>query len=105
MHPLPLAQTLDPKIWFYFILLLAMIFVGAIAIFALRRNLFSNEDLTSNQTGGGLMEHLDEMRRTGQITIEEYDQTRKSIISKAVEQMDQEAQDQSNDDPNPDPTT
>jgi len=86
MHAL-VQSVVDPKIWFYFILLLAMIFVGAIAIFAIRRSLFSNDEFTANQPGGGLMEHLDEMRRAGQITNEEYEITRKSIIDSAVRQM------------------
>ncbi len=83
---LTLAQSvLDPKIWFYFALLLIMVAAGAIIIFALRRNLFQNND--TNPHGGGLLEHLDEMKRTGQITKEEFDATRRTIIEKAAQRM------------------
>ncbi len=84
---LTFAQSIDPKIWLYFALLLAMIFVGAIAIFTLRKNLFSRDNDIVNAPGGGLLEHLDEMKRTGQITKEEYDATRSTIIKNASRQL------------------
>ena len=90
---LTLAQSLDPKIWMYSGLLLLVLGLGAIVIFALRRKLFSNNSLDSNPTGGGLMEHLDGMLKSGKITKEEYDQTRKAIIAKAVERMNESATD------------
>jgi uncharacterized membrane protein len=89
---LTLAQTvLDPKLWFFIGLLFLFIFVGAITIFAIRRSFLSDE-VTTNPAGGGLLEHLDEMHKTGKITKEEYDATRASIIEKASQQMRQEAQ-------------
>jgi len=87
------AQPLDPKIWFYFALLLATIAAGAIIIFALRRSLINNSDLSANAPGGGLLEHLDEMKRTGQITPEEYNATRQSIMDKAADRMREAAND------------
>lgn len=96
LHPAPLtlaAQSLDPKIWFYFALLLATIAAGAIIIFALRKSLFTDTDLSVNAPGGGLLEHLDEMKRTGQITQEEYNATRQSIIDKAADRMREAADD------------
>jgi len=83
-----LAQSIDPKIWFYFALLLGAIVFGAIVIFTLRRNLFSN-DQSVNAPGGGLLEHLDEMKRSGQITQSEYDSTRASIIDAAKNRFEQ----------------
>jgi hypothetical protein len=77
-----LAQSIDPKIWLYFALLLGAIVFGGIIIFTLRRNLFSNNQ-SVNAPGGGLLEHLDEMKRSGQITQSEYDSTRASIIDTA----------------------
>ncbi|MDF1808746.1 MAG: hypothetical protein P1U42_03530 [Phycisphaerales bacterium] len=90
MHSLTLSQSIDPKLWMYFVILLAVIFVGGIAIFAIRRALFSQDQSSSNQTGGGLLEHLDEMKRNGQITNEEYEITRKSIIQEASRNMSEE---------------
>lgn len=99
MHPLTLAQSaIDPKVWLYFALLLVVLFIGAIFIFALRRKLFSDDDLTSSTTGGGLMEHLDTMLKEGEITKEEYEITRRTIIDKAVENMNKAAQDRANED-------
>ena len=86
-HTYTLAQSIDPKAWLYFGLLLAMVFAGAMVIFALRKSLLTNDTLSSQAPGGGLLEHLDEMRRTGQITKEEYDATRRTIIDRAAEQM------------------
>jgi uncharacterized membrane protein len=89
MPNIALAQSsIDPKIWLYFALLLVVLFIGAIIIFALRRKLFSQDDHSASSAGGGLMEHLDNMLKSGEITKEEYDITRRTIINKAVEQMD-----------------
>ncbi|MGV6814972.1 MAG: hypothetical protein ACWA5W_08195 [Phycisphaerales bacterium] len=85
---LTLAQSIDPKIWFYFALLLAMVLLGAIIIFTIRRNLFSN-DRSVNPAGGGLLEHLDEMKRSGKITQEEYNTTRATIIQNAKNRIEQ----------------
>jgi len=90
MHSLTLSQSIDPKLWMYFVILLAVIFVGGIAIFAIRRALFSQDQSITHKTGGGLLEHLDEMKRNGQITTEEYEVTRKSIIEEASRSMSEE---------------
>ena len=92
-----LAQpVLDPKLWFYIALLFTFIFVGAIAIFAIRRSFFSHNDPT-NPTGGGLLEHLDHMHESGQITKDEYDATRQSIIDKAAQRLREQDHPESND--------
>ncbi len=82
-----LAQSLlDPKLWFSIALLFTFIFVGAIIILAIRRSLFTHND-PANPTGGGLLEHLDHMHKSGKITKEEYDATRQSIIDKAAQRL------------------
>jgi len=86
-----LAQTVDPKVFMYAGLLLGFLLVGAIVIFAVRRSYYADE-LPVDPAGGGLLEHLDEMHKTGKITKEEYDATRASIIEKASQQMRQDAQ-------------
>lgn len=86
-NALTLAQSIDPKIWLYFAILLGAVLVGAIIIFALRKSLMSNDDHSVNAPGGGLLEHLDDMKRAGQITKEEYDATRSTIIENASRQL------------------
>ena len=92
---LTLAQTVDPKVFMYAGLLLGFLLVGAIVIFAVRRNYYA-DDLPVDPAGGGLLEHLDEMHKSGKITKEEYDATRASIIEKASQQMRQDAQHEDN---------
>jgi len=88
MPTLTLAQSkVDPALWLYLGFLILLIIIGGLLIFALRAKLFANDDLASDSTGGRLMEHLDEMLKAGTITKEEYDQTRRTIIDQAVEQM------------------
>ncbi len=97
MPDLTLAQSvLDPKLWFYIALLFTFIFVGAIIIFAIRRSLFTHND-APNPTGGGLLEHLDHMHKSGKITKEEYDTTRASIIDKAAQRLREQDQSEPND--------
>ncbi len=86
---LTLAQSIDPKIWLYFALLLGAVLVGGMIIFTLRRNLFARgQDV--NPAGGGLLEHLDEMKRSGKITQAEYDSTRLTIINSAKAKFEQD---------------
>jgi hypothetical protein len=93
-----LAQSvLDPKIWLYFLLLIVVLTIGAIVIFSIRRKLFARDETDTIGSGGGLMDQLDEMRKSGKITQEEYDQTRKAIIQKAVERMNDKANQQDKD--------
>jgi len=90
MPILTLAQSrIDPAIWLYLGLLILLAIFGGLLIFAFRAKLFSHDDLNASSTGGGLLEHLDAMLNAGEITKEEYDQTRRSIIDNAVERQGQ----------------
>tara|TARA_R110002072_G_scaffold150953_5_gene299892 strand:+ start:20582 stop:20944 length:363 start_codon:yes stop_codon:yes gene_type:complete len=77
----------DPDYWLAIALLFVVLILGAVILYSVRRRMMSSEDSRSNSPGGGLLEHLDEMKRTGQITKEEFDQTRRAIIEKASRQM------------------
>lgn len=102
-NPLLAQSTIDPKVWVYFLVLIILVAIGAVVIFTLRQKLFSQDELDSMSTGGGLMEHLDQMRKSGTISEEEYQVTRRTIIDKAVEQMNKpkpSALDQIHDIPN-----
>jgi len=89
-----LAQSpaVDNDYWFAIGLLFVVLIVGALILYSVRRRLFASSDSVSSAPGGGLLEHLDEMKRTGQITKEEYDQTRRTIIEKASRQMRKDEQ-------------
>ena len=90
--PLPnLAQApIDPKLWMALILLVVLAFLGGGLIMATKRKLIDRTD-PSHSAGGGLLEHLDEMKQSGKITKEEYEQTRSSIINKAASKMREES--------------
>lgn len=97
---LTLAQSsLDPKAFVYFGILIVLAIAGGMLIFAAKRRLFKDDD---NQThsSAGLMATLDQMRRDGKISQEEYDQTRRTIVGKTIEQLD--ARRQADDHPGPD---
>lgn len=83
MHNLILAQSqIDPKIWLYIIFLILLVLLGGGLIYLAKRKFLYNDD-QSHTAGGGLLEHLDEMKRTGKITKEEYEITRRTIIENA----------------------
>ncbi len=83
-----LAQSSpDPKFWLYFALLLLVLIVGGLFIFALRRKLFAHDDHDTHRAGGGLLEHLDELKRSGKMSKEEYDITRQTIIERASREL------------------
>ena len=87
MYNFTLAQSqIDPKIWLYIIFLILLVLLGGGLIYLAKRK-FLNNDEQAHSTGGGLLEHLDAMKRTGKITKEEYDITRQTIIDKAAAKM------------------
>ncbi len=90
LNSISIAQSkVDPKIWIFVLLLLALVGFGGILIFAIRRRLFEDRD-NGPSIGGGIFEHLDQMKRDGTITQEEYDQTRSSIIERSAQQLKDE---------------
>lgn len=94
---LTLAQAADPKYWIYILFLILLVLLGGGLIMAAKKRLLWRDD-QNQQVGGGLMEHLDEMKRTGKITEQEYESTRRSIIEKAAANL-REAQDNQQDSP------
>jgi uncharacterized membrane protein len=82
-HDLTLAQnaTLDTRAFIYIILLIILCIVGFIIIMSVKRRLF-DDSKEQDQSGATLMESLEHMRKTGEISQEEYDQTRRTIVER-----------------------
>lgn len=78
-----LAQnaTLDMRAFVYIILLIVLCIVGFVIIISVKRRIFDDKR-EQDQSSGTLMESLEHMRKTGQISQEEYEQTRRTIIEK-----------------------
>ncbi len=80
---LHLAQnaTLDTRAFIYIVLLIVLCIVGFIVIVSVKRRIF-DDSKEQDQSGATLMESLEHMRKTGQISQAEYEQTRRTIIEK-----------------------
>ena len=76
-----LANTPAAAILLWVVILIAVVLLGAIGIFALRRSMFS--DPSRKADDAGLMEEMRRMVQRGEMTQDEYDQARRAIIEKA----------------------
>ncbi len=76
-----LANTAVGSILLWVVVLIAVVLVGAIGIFALRRSMFS--DLSSHADNAGLLEQMRAMVERGEMTQAEYDQARHAMVEKA----------------------
>lgn len=81
--PLTLAQNapLDMRAFVYIVLLIVLCIIGFVIIISVKRRIFDDR-AEQDQSSGTLMESLEHMRKTGQISQEEYEQTRRTIIEK-----------------------
>ena len=91
--PLTLAQnaTLDLRAFVYIILLIVLCIVGFLIIMSVKRRIF-DEPKEQDQSGATLMESLEHMRKTGQISQAEYEQTRRTIIEKTRAMLHEDAE-------------
>lgn len=87
-----LAQQsgLDARAFFYILLLIILAIVGGMVIFAVKRRLFDKSH-EQDHSAATLMESLEQMRRSGEISKEEYEQTRRTIIEKTRAMLDHDA--------------
>jgi uncharacterized membrane protein len=76
-----LANTAASSIVIWAIVLIAAVLVGALGVFALRRSMFS--DHSPHTDHAGLMEQMRRMVDRGEMTQDEYDQARRTIVEKA----------------------
>lgn len=63
--------------------------VGGLAIMLFRRKLLKGDDPAADET---LFESLRRMRDSGQMSIEEYEAARKTMVKKAAEKMNKPAE-------------
>jgi uncharacterized membrane protein len=91
---LTLAQnaTLDMRAFVYIALLIVLCIVGFLIIMSVKRRVF-NDPQEKDQSNATLMESLEDMRKTGQISQSEYEQTRKTIIERTRAMLHDEDQD------------
>ncbi|MCA9275456.1 MAG: hypothetical protein KDA29_05480 [Phycisphaerales bacterium] len=89
---LTLAQqsTLDGRAFLYIILLIVLAIIGGLVIFSVKRRIFDDTN-EQDQSAGTLMESLEQMRRSGEISEEEYQQTRRTIIERTRAMLDRDA--------------
>lgn len=89
---LTLAQqsTLDGRAFLYIILLIALAIIGGLVIFSVKRRIFDDSN-EQDQSAGTLMESLEQMRRSGEISEEEYQQTRRTIIERTRAMLNRDA--------------
>ncbi|MCR9076430.1 MAG: hypothetical protein NXI07_10375 [bacterium] len=88
-----LAQnaTLDMRAFVYIVLLIVLCIVGFVIIISVKRRIFDDKN-EQDQSSGTLMESLEHMRKTGQISQEEYEQTRRTIIEKTRAMLHEQEQ-------------
>jgi len=93
---LTIAQSsLDARAFLYILLLIILAIVGGLIILAVKRRIFDERN-DQDQSTATLMETLERMRRTGEISQAEYEQTRRTIIEKTRAMLDRD-----NDNPEP----
>lgn len=87
-----LAQQSSPdaRAFLYIILLIVLCIIGFVIIMSVKRRLFDDKH-EQDQSAGTLMESLEQMRRSGEISQEEYEQTRRTIIEKTRAMLDHDA--------------
>jgi len=83
---------IDARGLMYIALLIALCLVGFIIIVQVKRRIFDDQP-NRDQSSATLMESLDQMRRTGQISEDEYQRTRRSIIEKTRAMLDPDSTD------------
>ena len=81
---------LDGRAFLYVLLLIILCVVGFIIIISVKRRIFDDSS-EQDQSAGTLMESLENMRRSGEISQEEYDQTRRTIIEKTRAMLNHDA--------------
>lgn len=68
-------------LWVWVLALIGVVVVGAFVMLTVRRRLL-HDDSSGHDPNAGLFERLDAMRRDGEISDEEYAQTRRAMIEK-----------------------
>lgn len=70
----------------WIVILIVFVLIGGVVIFALRRRMLSNEEGASVGSSG-LLDHLHQMHRAGEIDDEEFARARSAILMKIQDDM------------------
>lgn len=76
-----LANSPVSSVLLWVVVLIALVLAGAIGVFALRRSILG--DRGSGADHGGLMEQMRRMVERGEMTQDEFDLARRTIVEKA----------------------
>lgn len=88
MAPLILGQSGSiSSMLIWIIVLIVIVLIGGFIIFNLRRRMLLNDDSVSAGSSG-LLDHLHQMHKSGQIDDEEFAKARNAIIHQVQEDMD-----------------
>ncbi len=69
------------------VVLLVFVFVGAMVIYRVRGQMLSGGE-TPSENSAGLLEHLRDMNKSGQLSDEEFAQARSAVLGKVQEDFD-----------------
>lgn len=71
----------------WILILIVVVLIGGFIVFTLRRRMLSHDDSVSVGSSG-LLDHLHQMHKSGEIDDEEFARARSSILMKVQEDMD-----------------
>lgn len=71
----------------WIVILIGVVLIGAVLVFTLRRRMLSNDDSVSVGSSG-LLDHLHQMHKSGQMDDEEFARARSAILMQVQEDMD-----------------
>jgi uncharacterized membrane protein len=71
----------------WIVILIAVVLIGGIIVFTLRRRMLSHDDSVSVGSSG-LLDHLHQLHKSGQMDDEEFARARSAILMQVQEDMD-----------------
>ena len=80
-------QGVDARALFYAIILIVIALIGFLVIIYTKKRLF-DESSSQNESSETLMESIERMKKSGEISDMEYKQARQALIEKAKESME-----------------
>jgi len=69
------------------VVLLVIVFVGAMVIYRVRGQMLAGGE-TQSENSAGLLEHLRDLNRSGQLSDEEFAKARSALLGKVQEDLD-----------------
>jgi uncharacterized membrane protein len=89
MLPTLLAQSTSSvsSMLMWILILIVVVLIGGFIVFTIRRRMLSQDDSVSVGSSG-LLDHLHQLHKSGEIDDEEFARARSSILMKVQEDMD-----------------